>query len=117
MPKPTGQPALSRRLQIRLSPEEMSRLRELSERHGLSLGSVIRLLLAEGLEGESGLRKSTDQSTALAALVASEHGRLLLETIVPQGQARSSELRELAVAAAEVRLAALRRDLRGENDG
>ncbi|HLQ60630.1 MAG TPA: hypothetical protein VK131_02075 [Candidatus Acidoferrales bacterium] len=97
-------------LRVHLSFAQQAELRRWAREHDQSLSAVVREALARTL----GIAAEADSSPALAALVAAEHALKLLETIVPGGSARSAQLRELAVAAAEARLASLRRELAGE---
>ena len=100
----------SRRHDVRLPLALATQLEAFAQKHGLGLGSAIRALAARGLElekagpaGDPGGHPGS--SAALAALVASELGVLMVATILPEGEQRMRSLEERACQAAEARLA------------
>jgi hypothetical protein len=106
--RPSNHPAggLSSRLLVRFSPQQLDAVRTLAGRSGSSLGAMVRALVKRALETETPL---TDDPglVALAALVASEQGLRLLETLLPGGAERSEALRSQAAEDAERRLTEL----------
>src|SRR5207248_4977480 len=85
-------------LRVYLSPAQHEELRRLAADWDMSVSAAARQAIARTLSAPLG----SDPLSALVALVASEHARLLLETIVPQGAKRSAQLRETAVVAADM---------------
>ena len=99
----------SRRLHLGLPSELEADLSDFARRHGLGLGSAIRLLVGQALTSE-GVRHSSTTSTpdspaALAALAAAEHAVLMVASILPEGEQRMRSLAERATEAAGERLA------------
>jgi hypothetical protein len=98
-------------LRVYLSPAQHEELRRMAGDWDLSVSAAARQAIARTISAPLG----SDPLAALVALVASEHVRLLLETIVPDGPTRSAQLRELAVTAADARLAQLRHQMADEH--
>ncbi|MBJ7603289.1 MAG: hypothetical protein JF888_08900 [Candidatus Dormibacteraeota bacterium] len=98
----TAKPALSAPLPIRFPAAQRQALEAHAERSCVSLGAAVRGLVARGLDPAP-----AEGGAAMAALVAAEHVLCLLQLIVPDGAAQSSDLAQAAAAAAERRLAGM----------
>ena len=102
---------ISRRYQLRLSPELALELENFAQERGLSVGAAVRLLVGNAIRIR-GLPAATDtladSPAALAALTASEHAVLMVASVLPEGEERRRSLAERAVEAAEERLALFR---------
>ncbi len=98
--------AQSTRLQVRLEAELLGRVHFYARERALGLSPAVRQLLVRGLTAD-GTQQQT-AGAAVAGLLAAEQTLKLLETIVPDGSARSARAGELAVAAAERRIDAVR---------
>ena len=113
--KPSAQPALSRRLDLRLSESLGDRLASRARAAGAPLSAIARQLLEAALDRQ--VDKDADAAdvalVGLGALVAAEHSLRLLELSFPQLGRRSPELRQEAIGVAQVRLEELRRQLEG----
>jgi len=94
---------LSRRINLRLEPEQHDGLVAFGSEQGLRRSEAARLLLARGLRGED--RGASDSPAALAALLAAEHAVLMVASVLPEGERRMLELGPRAWLAAEERLA------------
>jgi hypothetical protein len=110
---PQARPALSRRLDVRLSESLGDRLVSRARSAGAPLSAIARQLLEAALDRHAGEEADAADATlvGLGALVAAEHGLRLLELSFPQLGRRSPELRQEAIGAAQVRLEELRRQL------
>jgi hypothetical protein len=95
--------ALSNRVNLRLSPEQLEEVAAYARRNGVGLGSAIRLLIGQALQGATQTR--VDSPAALAALLAAEHAVLMVASVLPEGERRMRELGQRASLAAEERLA------------
>lgn len=94
---------LSRRINLRLSPEQFVEVSTYARRHGLRRSPAARLLIAESLRSQAQGR--TEAPAALAALLAAEHAVLMVASVLPEGERRMRELGQRASVAAEERLA------------
>ena len=103
-PRPRrGVMGLSRRINLRLEPEQHDGLVAFGSEQGLRPSEAARLLLSRGLRGEG--RSASDSPAALAALLAAEHAVLMVASVLPEGERRMRELGQRASLAAEDRLA------------
>ena len=99
---------LSKRINLRLTAEQLVEVSAYARRHGLRSASAARLLMARGLTAEG--QNPADTPAALAALVAAEHAVLMVASILPEGEQRMRALATRATQAAEERLAVLRQE-------
>ena len=100
----------SRRHDVRLPLALATQLEAFAQKHGLGLGSALRMLAVKGLEAENAAPSgnsgaNAEQSAMLATLVASELAVLMVATILPEGEQRMRSLEGRACQAAEARLA------------
>ena len=89
-------------VRIRMSRAMYGLLRRQAEAQDTNVSALVRELVAAAARRTDAT--GDGELAALAALVAVEHARLLLEAIVPDGRRRSLELRPLATQAADLRL-------------
>lgn len=106
-----------RRLQLRLPLPLLEAVERCAERSGMPAGAFVRLLLEDVMADEprsaaQALRRRAsgdEQLPAIAALIAAEHARLVIEAIFPSRAYDWVATRGEAVDSAEERLEELRR--------
>ena len=94
----------TRRVQTRVSRAQAERLQSFARANLVTVSAAARILLTRALAEDPG--RATEH-IALASLVAAEHALLVVASILPDGDRRTRERAEEAVAAAERRLAQL----------
>ncbi len=97
---------LSRRINLRLDPEQHAAVVAYGRRHGLRPSPAARHLIGEALAAAA--PGGNPQPASLAALVAAEHAVLMVASVLPEGERRMQSLAQRATEAAEQRLAMLR---------
>jgi len=103
MTRKDGNRRLGAQLRLRVSTELSAELQAYAAKRDLSISLAARECLRAGLN-QGGAAPGQAETAALAGLVAAEHVRLLVETIIPDGHNRAQALGGEAVRAAQLRL-------------
>ncbi len=102
MPAPRAARFYDVLLRVRMSRAMFDLLRRDAAAQDTNVSALVRELIAAGARRTE--ETGDCELAAVAALVATEHARLLLEAILPEAGRRSGELRQRAANAASTRL-------------
>ena len=103
MRRKDGDRRLGAQLRLRVSAQLSAQLGDYARERDLSISFAARECLRTGLN-QTGNAPGQAETAALAGLVAAEHARLLIETIIPDGHNRAIALGAEAARVAQLRL-------------